>query len=64
VLSKISRFLGVEIPAQMIEAGFDKHGTSASRDESIGRWRSDMTEGEVAYFVPQIQEAIEAFGYK
>ena len=64
IVSHLNAFLGVTIDEQDVGAGFRSHGTSASPEESIGRWRADMTPEEQAVLIPRVQETIETFGYE
>lgn len=57
-------FLGVEIPPADPTEGFSRHATSASRDASIGRWKTDMTEEHRALYLPKMAETIKQLGYE
>jgi hypothetical protein len=62
--AQLAEFLGVEIPPVDPTEGFSRHATSASRDASIGRWKTDMTAEDRALYLPKWEENIKALGYK
>lgn len=61
-LTRLSAFLGVEIPTLEVEF-MQGHSTAGSVDRSIGRWRTDLGAEERAALLPELAPAIAAFGY-
>jgi hypothetical protein len=59
----LEKFVGIRIGAADDAAGFASHGTSKSREESIGRWQTDMDADQQARFIPTWQPAMNAYGY-
>jgi hypothetical protein len=66
-LGRICAFLELEHGAAERDdaeaAIFRKHGTSGSPQESIGRWRQELTKGEIAACDNAFGPFLEVFGY-
>lgn len=66
VAARMGRWLGIELDAAAVVSNrhaFDHHRTSASPEESVGRWRTDLTAGEADYLRAELAEVAGAFGY-
>jgi Sulfotransferase family len=67
-IETIGAFLDIEIsPNDSLNgdlAFFEKHGTSSTPIDSIGRWRRDLTEVETSRFSHEFSDFFEMFGYE
>ncbi len=65
-LDELSAFLGARVtprPAEMRADMFRKHGTSASPDATLERWRTDLPSGMLARCNEAWAPYLETFGY-
>jgi len=67
-MSLIWEFLELEAPAASEAASehalFERHGTSTSAAQSIGRWRHELTEAEIAHCQQRFADVLQSFGYE
>jgi hypothetical protein len=65
-LARLSGFLGFELDMNnaLDDTKFAVHGTSASPASSVGRWRAQLGEAEIAMFDESGGEFFEIFGYE
>jgi hypothetical protein len=65
--AEVFQFLGIEATTAVEEdsAGdtFTRHGTSASPERSVGRWRTDLSVQELALCLDKFGGFIQEFGY-
>lgn len=67
-LAAIDRFLGLEGQSESAnvppdDALFSSHGTSRTPASSIGRWKTDLSNDEIAICEREFKEFLERFGY-
>ena len=66
-MSRIWSFIGLDSPEPSAdlseEAMFERHGTSGSPEQSIGRWRNDLSTEEIQICRKKFGKFLEVFGY-
>lgn len=63
---KLYSFIGVDVPSTADSGAapiFNQHGTSASPQESVARWRRDLTSGEIASCDSLFGDYMRLYGY-
>ena len=68
-MADLYRFLGASVVDTDVEteqerAIFRTHGTSSSPAATVGRWRAELTEEEVAVANRELKSVIDAYGYE
>jgi hypothetical protein len=68
VLDKVSEYLRIdaftELSKEEAAKTFHGHGTSASPEASIGRWRNELTDEERKFFESELTDFFKSFGYE
>jgi hypothetical protein len=68
-MAGVFAFLGVDstsfrVDAQTEQRIFELHGTTASPEETIGRWRRELSQDQVDIANRELQQVLESYGYK
>jgi hypothetical protein len=65
-LMRLSGFLGFELKmdSTLDDTKFTVHGTSVSPASSVGRWRTQLSDAEIAMFDESGSEFFQIFGYE
>jgi hypothetical protein len=66
VTRRLSGFLDLDLAADravLSGPGFDRHATSPSASQSIGRWRTQLSETDVATILARLGDEMHRYGY-
>lgn len=66
VTARLSGFLDLDLAADqgvLSGPGFDRHATSPSASQSIGRWRAQLSETDVATIRARLGDEMDRYGY-